>query len=175
MKPIEASELVAIIAAAFPSNRFTEKTCQIYETMLADLDRELAHRAVSRLVCTHRFPPTVAEIRAAATDLLLGGTRLGGDAWGDVGEAVRRFGRYQTPIFDDPIVADCVRQLGWLSICDSTNDVADRARFIELYEGLAARARDNIVAGATLALPAPRKAAGGLKAWNGNFSPKMMK
>lgn len=163
MKPSEVTELVAILVAAFPRPPIGEKTIEVYERMLADLDRELAHRAVARLIATAKFLPTIAEIRAAATELTLGPRRLGGEAWGDVGAAIREFGRYQAPEFDDPLTAECVRQLGWLTLCDSTNDVADRARFVELYDGLALRQRADAVAGPALALPSPTGQPGGLK------------
>jgi hypothetical protein len=153
MKKSEVTELVAIIADAFTRPPMEERTVRVYEAMLLDMDREVAHRAICRLISTSKWLPTIAEIRTAAADLVHGATRLGGEAWGDVGEAVRRVGRYQVPTFDDPIVANCVKQMGWLDICNSTNDVADRARFIELYNGLAARARLDVVAGDALALP----------------------
>lgn len=156
MSPADAAELVAILTAAFPNNRITERTAQVYENMLADLDREAAHKAVSRLICTQKWMPTVAEIRTAAVECEHGARRLGSEAWGDVNMAVRRFGRYESPEFDDPLVSECVRQLGWLSICNSDNEVSLRARFIELYEGLATRARTNLVAGKSLALPEPK-------------------
>lgn len=157
MTPADTAELVAMLSAAYPNSKIPEATCRVYESMLADLDRESAHRAVSRLMATSKWLPTIAEIRSAAVDLRLGAQRLGGEAWGDVSAAVRRFGRGQSPTFDDPIVAECVRQMGWLSICNSTNDAADRARFIEMYNGLAARARLDVVAGDALALPSARK------------------
>ncbi len=156
MTKADAAELVATLTAAFPNNRVDNRTMWVYQNMLADLDREAAHKAVARLICTRKFMPTVAEIRAAAVECERGARRLGGEAWGDVGMAVRKFGRNREPEFDDPTVAECVRQLGWLSLCNSTNEVADRARFIELYDGLAVQQRADLVAGAANALPAPR-------------------
>lgn len=155
MKESEVTELVAVLVAAFPRPPIAEKTVAIYEQMLRDLAVEVAHRAVARLVATSKWLPTIAEIRAAAVEAQLGARRAGAEAWGDVNDAVRRVGRYGTPKFADPLVAEAVRSLGWLAICDSTNDVADRARFIELYDSLAVRARGDQVAGATLALPKP--------------------
>lgn len=153
MKKSEVTELVAILSATFTRPPMAEKTCQVYENMLADLERQAAHRAVSRLINTSKWLPTIAEIRAAAVELEHGARRAGAEAWGDVNEAIRKFGRYGVPEFSDPLVAECVRSFGWLSLCDSTNDTADRARFIELYESLAERSRRDQVAGSSLALP----------------------
>jgi len=155
MKPSEVSELVAILVSAFPRPPITPQTSQVYESILADLNGEVARKAVARLIATTKWLPTIAEIRAACVETEKGARRAGGEAWGDVGDAVRRFGRYGSPEFSDPITADCVRQMGWLSLCDSTNDTADRARFIELYDELAKRARADEVAGPALTLPAP--------------------
>lgn len=161
MKKSEAAKIVATLSAAFPRPQMTEPTMKVYEMFLEDLPFEAGELAARRLIATAKFLPTIAEIRAAATELALGPRRLGGEAWGDVGAAIREFGRYQAPNFEDPLTAECVRQLGWLTLCDSTNDVADRARFVELYDGLALRQRADAVAGASLALPAPSAAPSG--------------
>ncbi len=172
MKQSEVADLVAVIAAAFPNQRPTERTCQVYESLLVDLDFATTQRAVARLLATSKFMPTIAEIRAAVVEVQHGARRLGGEAWGDVNEAVRRVGRNGVPEFSDPITAECVRQLGWLSLCNSTNDVADRARFVELYDGLATRRRADEVAGASLALPSPAGQPGALPGGFGRSLPE---
>lgn len=159
MTKADAAELVAILADAFPSARVTERTCQVYEAMLVDLDQSTAQRAVARLVATSKFLPTIAEIRAAVVDGQHGPRRLGAEAYGDVLAEIRRVGTYDLPTFSDPLVAECVRQMGWEALCRGTNDAADRARFVELYDGLSVRARADEVAGASLALPPPRATA----------------
>lgn len=153
MTQVETAKLVAVLLAAFPAAKVTGGTSQVYEKMLADLDYVAANAAVERLIATARFMPTVAEIRDAAMTLTTGEKRPGGDAWGDVLKAVRRFGRYRDPVFDDPLVARCVAALGWVEICDSENQQADRARFIQLYDELAVSDRKDRVAGQ---LPAQR-------------------
>jgi len=158
MKRSEVAKLVLNLTAAYPNAPVTEATSAAYERQLADLDYAAAQAAIERLLNTCRFLPTIAEIREAATEMTLGPRRLGGEAWGDVNAEVRRVGRYGLPSFEDPLTAEAVRQMGWLSLCDSTNEVADRARFVELYDGLAARQRRDQVAGPALALPAPRAA-----------------
>lgn len=158
MKKADVAELVVMLSMAFPRPVMKDGTMRIYERMLLDLDRDLAHKACARLIASSKWLPTISEIRASAVELEMGACRTGGEAWGDVNDAVRRFGRYANPKLDDPLVAECVRLFGWLSLCDSTNDVADRARFIELYDQLAARGRLDLVAGAKLALPSAEQA-----------------
>lgn len=142
MEKADAAELVALLSMAFPRPPMQEGTMQVYESMMLDLPRETAQAAVQRLITSSRFLPTIAEIRAAAVEVVRGPKRAGAEAWGDVTMAIRRVGRYRPPPdFDDPLVSECVTNMGWLSLCDSTNETADRARFIELYDQIAARDR----------------------------------
>jgi|GEM_PF-965915 len=142
MTPVEAAKAVALLAAAYPAARWSEQTGQIYEQMLADLDFEVAKQAVMRLVCTSKFLPTIAELREAAGDIVLGPCRNGIDAWGDVTMAIRRVGSYGTPTFKDSLVGECVRIMGWRYLClAETSEAADRARFAELYTDLQRRQR----------------------------------
>ncbi len=136
MTPVEAAKAVAILQAAFPGARWTEPTALLYEQLLADLEFELAHSAITRLVCTTKFLPTIAEIREAAADIVLGPCRHPIDAWGDVVVALewaQRSGISTRPKFNDPIVDECVKALGWR---DLSNEAADRSRFADLYSHL---------------------------------------
>lgn len=151
MTPVQTAKLVAVLVAAFPNQQISTGTTEVYERMLADLEVGAATAAVQRLIGVARFLPSVAEIRESALTVVGGERRLGGDAWGDVLEAVGRFGSYRDPQFADPVTERCVRQLGWREICLSENQVADRARFVQLYDGLAqTHRRDEL----TRALPA---------------------
>ena len=138
MTDVEVRKLVAVLMGAFPAIRTAPNTAAVFERMLCDLDYAAANAAIERLLATSRFMPSVAEIREATLALTAGEQRPGGDGWGDVLDAVSRFGIYRVPgadfQFEDSVVAHCVRQLGWEEICNSENQVADRARFIELYE-----------------------------------------
>ncbi len=137
----ESAKLVACLLAAFPSTRATTATSEVYERMLADLDYLVANAAVERLLATSRFMPSISEIRGACLDLTHGTMRAGGEAWGDMLKAVSRWGSYRTPgadfQFQDPLVAKCVASMGWSNLCLSENQVADRSRFIALYDELA--------------------------------------
>lgn len=142
MKPSEAAKVVGLLQAGFPAARMTEATVLLYERLLVDLDFELASATVERLICTSKFCPTVAEIRDAAADLALGPSRSGVEAWGDVGMAIRRVGSYGTPTFEDPLVAECVRIMGWRNLClGEAPEHTDRARFCELYADLQRKQR----------------------------------
>lgn len=145
MKPSEAAELVASIMAAYPNAQTSNATSRVYESMLSDLDKDVANAAVAVLLQTSKFMPSVAEIRSTAVELENGGCAPGGEQWGVVLDCIHRYGAYRTPgvdfRFNDSVTAKCVRALGWQEICLSENHPADRARFIELYDKLAAQAQ----------------------------------
>lgn len=156
MKKSEVSEIVMMLMAAFPASKTSDGTSAVYEELLVDLDAATVQRAVTRLIATNKWLPTIAEIRASATDLRLGPARDGGEAWQDALCAVRRVGRYGVPRFADALVTEALRLWGsWVDFCNSPeDDPGGRARFIELYDSLAARRRDTDVSG--IPLPAPK-------------------
>ena len=169
MKESEAAELVAVLSAAFMRPPMNEKTMQIYEAMLLDLEHDAAKRAVARLISTSKWLPTIAEIRTVATEAEHGARRLGMEAWGDVLQAIQQVGFITTlgptpeqdklprPNFEDRLVAQCVQIMGgWMSFQDLSDEMSIRSKFCGLYDGLAERERQNLVAGPALALPAPQ-------------------
>jgi hypothetical protein len=151
--PGEVSALVAMVSAAWVNPPMSEATMRVYEQALLDLEDQPARDAVSSLLSTSKWRPSIAEIRAATVDIQAGPRRLGGEAWGDVCDAIHKVGVYPTlgmtpaedragpPTFKDPLVGECVRIMGWRELCLGTNDAADRARFIALYDDLAERGR----------------------------------
>lgn len=158
MKPSEVSEIVLMLIAAYPAAKTSEATHKLYERMLLDLDHATTDQAVTRLIATSKWPPTIAEIREASMALKLGPCRTGGEAWSDALAEAARTSRYGKPRFADPLVAQAVRMwCSWRDFCASPeDDPGGRARFIELYDQLAARARADVVSG--IALPAAKSA-----------------
>lgn len=147
----ETGKIVAVIIASCPaqSSRFTAASTvamiNAYESLLSDLSYEQCDAACRLLLQTRTWMPSVAEIRSAALDLTRGAVIAGGEAWGSVTRAIRERGSWRTPgvdfVFNDPVTARCVALMSWRDLCASENSVADRARFIELYDKLAIEAR----------------------------------
>ncbi|MFA5186374.1 MAG: hypothetical protein WC551_07865 [Patescibacteria group bacterium] len=150
----EVGKLVQMLMAAYPNSKADPKTAAVYEMALTDLDLVKAQRAVLRLLSTTKFLPTISEIREAATALDIGPRRSGAEAWCDVMKQIDDEGAYGTPSFDDPIVADIVKQWGWRRLCFEGSLESDRARFIETYEAIASRRREDAVSG--IPLPPPK-------------------
>jgi hypothetical protein len=159
MTPTQAKAAVKLLLAAYPTQRqrmsdsdVTGMT-EVYATAFAKLDDAIVRAAISALVLTERWLPSVAQVVAKVADMRDGRKRAGGDAWGDVLGAMRRYGSHRTPGIDfsfaDPLVARVVKAFGWGDLCASDNAAADRARFIELYDKLATEdASDRAVSGA---------------------------
>lgn len=139
----ESARIVAAILAACPgqSNRLDEHRqiamVDTFATLLADLTYAEVNAAVTVLLQISTWMPSVADIRRQVLELQRGPVRAGGEAWGDFLDAVGRHGAYRLPAFADPLVARVVSRLGWRELCLSENQVADRARFVELYDRLA--------------------------------------
>ncbi len=146
MTKAETIEVVALLAAAFPDQKWNEATCRAYEKFIEDLDFGLARDAVRRLASTAKFRPSIAEFREAAAVLRVGERRTGADAWGDVVKAIRHVGIYGAPKFEVPFTARAVEALGWRNLClGDSSEASDRARFCEVYDAIAGSERRAIV------------------------------
>lgn len=156
----ECKALLLTMIRAYPSCDFTPEQVKIYEKLLCDIDFDLAKAAVVHLIATSKWLPTVAEIRAAAFKLSEGPVRSGEEAWGDVIEAISRYGYYRRPYFEDPTVAYCVERLSWRALCLSENAIADRARFCELYDHKARQHREEMLSEAIPAVQEYRRLQG---------------
>lgn len=142
MTPGEAATINAICAAVWASSTTTASNLAAREEFIADLDFATTRAAIGKLACTLKFMPSIAEIRAAVADQTLGEARRGLQAWGDVAQAIRRVGYIGQPTFEDPLVAECVRLMGWMSLCKGdAPDGVDRAHFAKLYDELSERQR----------------------------------
>lgn len=160
MTPQEAGALVALLFSTYPQATLERRHAEAYVSGIVDLPKDAAGRAVDRLRRTARWLPTVAEVRDATADVVLGPRRTGEDAYRVALEAVRKFGRYNPPRFTDPHIARALGVFGgWVGFCDSPElDPGGRARFVELYESAARRERADIASG--LPLPDTRMAQG---------------
>jgi hypothetical protein len=146
----ESARIVAVVLAACPTqssrldrDRATSMV-DAYATLLSDLPYEHVNAAVAMLLQTRTWMPSVADIRSAVLELQRGPKRTGSEAWASVVRAMREQGAHRHPgedfVFHDPLTARCVQAMGWRDLCLSENTVADRARFIELYDSMAAPA-----------------------------------
>jgi hypothetical protein len=122
-----------------------QATLQLYYQLLRDVPIEQLRQAVLRHVSSCKWFPTVAELRTAATALQQIPMQSAVEAWGEVMACMAKSAYYcfedhvREPHFANPITERLVQSLGWRTLCLSENGIADRARFLDAYDQLAAR------------------------------------
>lgn len=150
MNAAEAVEVVTLAVAYWPAwgrlmadDARLELTARAWADYLGDVPKATAVEAMKAAAAERRdWPPPVGVLRGLAMDLLHPDALLDDDAaWSAVQEAIARFGSYRDPEFADPIVDRVVRSMGWKHLCASTNQVADRAHFLQMYRAARDRAR----------------------------------
>lgn len=143
----ETAEQVALVLLAYPEyaakldSKQVGALTKLWAEELGDLPKASVAAALRVHRATSKWAPSIADVRSNALEMDRGSKRSGVDAWGDVLASVRRHGAYRQPgtdfQFPDLLVARCVASMSWQSLCSSENSVADRARFVELYDALA--------------------------------------
>jgi tetratricopeptide (TPR) repeat protein len=140
-------EILTILTAAYPRTEITEPTVRLYQEALADIPDDVLRASALDHISRSTFFQAVAELRSSAADIALDTRRFptAFDAWQQAFRAMVDYGRDRKPDFDNPILEKTLFALGWRNLCMSTNQVADRARFIECYNIFLKRAKDDAV------------------------------
>mgnify|MGYP000009391074 CR=1 FL=1 len=105
--------------------------------LLGDLPFPAAMSALKQHAVSNKFPPTVAEIRQAATETLTTVAMDVDEAWGIVIRAIRTYGYMGEAEALDSFPEPCksvVRNIGWQNLCQSENIMAERAFFRDNYK-----------------------------------------
>jgi hypothetical protein len=140
MTETEATRLVGGLMAAYRTGEhLAPETIDAYIEDILDLDYEPAAIAVKQLRQTRTFLPSIAELRQATAIITTGRLPDPDEAWAEVMQQLRAVGHSGQPTFTDSAIAATVRAMGWLELCASTNQVADRAHFLKLYGTARAR------------------------------------
>lgn len=119
-----------------------------WHMVIGHLEPDVISAALRAAVTRTEFFPTPKLVLELAVELTVAPKRSGADAWGDVTTAINTHHSYHPPDMDggaldatnyrwsfaDPIVGKVVRGMGWLYLCMSTDQMADRAHFIKAYE-----------------------------------------
>lgn len=137
MDDIESA--LARLFAAFPNTAITEETLAAYTEALADIPPAELLVVVKQCLRECKFLPTIAELFERWRTLTQPAGLPVTDAWSMVQAEIRRIGSWGVPDFADPLVARVVRAMGWLTLCQSEDAMADRAHFLKLYGDLLAR------------------------------------
>ena len=125
-----------------------EKAIKVWYAMLQDIPYEVLNLAIQRHIMTSVFPPTIAELRSSAADIVTAEADDWTEAWGKVLDVVSRYGlqNAREGISElDEITVEAVKRVGYWSICNSENIGVERANFRTAYETIVARKKTQAV------------------------------
>ena len=146
----EWKKLVKGLKSVYTSERFLpdREAVQIWYSMLKDMDYKVLSIAAQKYMVTGKFPPTVAELRECAVEVLEPKVKEDySHGWEQVMKAVSKYGycgAEEALASMDPVTRKCVKRLGWKNICTSENQIADRANFRQIYEQEKRRHREHL-------------------------------
>lgn len=105
--------------------------------LLGEVPQRAAVAAVEACAVNHdeyRFPPGPGAIRSHALALSAPVSMPDVDeAWAEIRDQISHTGRYGLPTFTHPAIDAAVHSIGWLTLCDTTDEMATRAHFIRFY------------------------------------------
>jgi len=154
---VEVAKVVGTLLEMFPAFKLKldkearKEMFKAYHLVLEDLDATELMRVAVHLGSTQTFFPAAGEIRRAYFNLRerAEGVPSGDEAWAEVkGMFWQGFSRANAPSIDDfshPRIHKALAGIGgWHAFCNSTNDMSDRARFLEAYQTHTQRDREEI-------------------------------
>jgi hypothetical protein len=133
--------IIRQLFSAYPHAQAEDGTIVVYVRLLRDISPSDLQAVVDQAIAECKFLPTVAEIRERyhlLTRTL--GQLSASEAWGLVVKAFRSSGRMVAArdIFEGPTLR-AVEIMGWRTLCDSEDQMADRAHFMKIYDQLVSR------------------------------------
>lgn len=138
---IDVLKMLKLLGEAYPTFQLSRASIEVYVGLLTDLPAALLEQAVLEHISRSAFFPTIAELRGAAFDLLEAAhpSLSAHEAWLVVQDEIHRIGHAGHPEFVDPLLTQAVDALGWRQLCLSDNPIADRAHFVQVYQALLER------------------------------------
>ena len=109
----------------------------MWYALIGDLPYDVCNVSIQKYMLTNKFPPTVAEIREMAAEVVNGDPLTWGESWERALNAVRRFGSYnQLQALEslDPLTRKCVDSIGYMQLCMSENIMVERAHFQKIFD-----------------------------------------
>ena len=155
MTPDEFDAGMAVLFSVWPKEASSPQTLEVYAEIVNHLPGDVWRAAALKCVAACTFFPKPVELLTAAADLTTTPERSGDDAWGDVKRAIAAHGVYHPPDgaqygdfqnyfweFKDRLVGKLVKAFGWTYLCQSEDEMADRAHFRKSYETEQRRERE---------------------------------
>ena len=144
----EFALIVMALQEYYPRDKLlqTNEAKKLWFRQLEDIPYKLAEAGVQKWVSLNKWSPTIADIREMATSVSLGSIPDWGEAWREVQLAIRKFGSYRVGDAMEtlsPLTRKTVDRIGFMNLCMSENESADRANFRMIYEQLANRQKQD--------------------------------
>lgn len=132
--------LVKILKSAYTSPNFLpdEEAVQLWYSLIGDIPIELLKVTIHKYIATHKFPPTIAELRESCADITnpIDDWSIG---YHRMELAIKKYGMYNETdglASLDEVTRKVVERLGWKKLCTASVDdrITDRANFRMIYE-----------------------------------------
>lgn len=144
----ETAGILGMVKVAYPrtysemGSADLSNTVDLWAAMFIDEDFETVKTALYKHVATSKFPPTIAELRTAFSEVTQRSLPTAGEAWSEVLSAIHNYGycRAEEALNSmSEITQRAVKSMGWSNLCASEEQMPDRAHFIKIYESLEKR------------------------------------
>lgn len=141
MEVKEFAVFVDRLKTAFPKDNLLSTPDQMewWYDLLKELPFQTAMLSLKKYALFNKFPPTIAELMTIAADLMAERLPDADEAWGEIMQAVRKYGYPQEAKALDSLsetVRKTVERIGYQSICQSPCDQINtfRAQFKGFYD-----------------------------------------
>ena len=146
MNKPEFAVWVTALQTYFPKYNLlpTPEAKDLWYQELKDLTADVATAVLRKWVATEKWPPSIAEIRAAASDMVNGPAPSWGEGWYEVKQAFARCGTHEIEKVKkivSPATFTAIQRIGWYDMCMSENPEALPAQFRQVYEVIVQRER----------------------------------
>lgn len=142
----QVAKVLGVLSLMTAKIELSEERIQAYHRILADIPHDILELAAMQVAVNNTFFPAVADIRKAACDLIAQaeGVPTAWEAWKEVVKSFSTHGFYRgAPEWSHPLVGQAVDAIGgYAALCHSENSIADRARFVQCYDSLLTRDKE---------------------------------
>ena len=131
-----------------------DKAMELWFLQLSDISYQVAEVGLQKWVSLNKWSPSIADIREMASSIMNGDLPDWSEAWEEVQRSIRRYGSYRALEALEslsPLARKAAERIGYINLCQSENQSADRANFRMIYETLAERNKKDAL------IPAPIK------------------
>lgn len=130
-----------------------DEAMELWFAQLQDIPYQIAQAGLQKWVALNKWSPSIADIREMTSGITSGDIPDWGEAWAEVQRAIRKLGSYRAQEAIEslsPITKKAVQRIGFMNLCMSENEIADRAHFQKIYEILVEREKKDAMLPAQL-------------------------